>query len=72
MAWRLAECSWRDKARLDALLREGWEPFAVTVAADGPAIWLRRPAEPAMAGIADDPWQRLEVAVTDAIKKAGS
>ena len=30
MAWKLAQCRWHDKLQLDAYLKEGWEPFAVT------------------------------------------
>lgn len=35
MAWRFAQC-WGKKARLEAYLKEGWDPFAVT------ETWLRR------------------------------
>jgi hypothetical protein len=58
MAWRLARCNWHDQARLEAFLRDDWEPFAVTNANGDVTVWLRRVAEPAMAGVADAPRQR--------------
>lgn len=55
MAWRVAQCSWRDKPRLDSYLRESWGPFAVTETDSDPTIWLRRSAEPQDAGVVDMP-----------------
>lgn len=44
MAWRFAQC-WGKKARLEAYLKEGWDPFAVT------ETWLRRSAAPEHASL---------------------
>ena len=55
MAWKLAQCAWREKAQLEAYLREGWEPFAVSETDAEPTIWLRRSTAPADAGIVEPP-----------------
>jgi hypothetical protein len=56
MAWRLAQCPWHKREQLDALLREGGEPFAVTDAENSSTtIWLRRSSEPSSAGVVELP-----------------
>jgi hypothetical protein len=60
MAWRLAQCTWDDRAGLDTYLREGWEPFAVTESEHYPTIWLRRSAEPRDAGVDMPSGPRIE------------
>ncbi len=45
MAWKLAQCAWRDRSQLDAYLGESWEPFAVTDAYGEAIVWLRRSAD---------------------------
>ena len=57
MAWRLAQCSWHERARLDSYLRNSREPFAVTETDNDPTIWLRRSADPRDAGVIDMPTQ---------------
>jgi hypothetical protein len=42
MAWQLTQCPWRDRLQLDALLRGGWEPFAVSETEYEPTVWLRQ------------------------------
>jgi hypothetical protein len=42
MAWRLTQCRWRDRRQLDALLADGWEPFAVSETDAEPTVWLRQ------------------------------
>jgi hypothetical protein len=42
MAWKLTRCAWTDKVQLNALLSDGWEPFAVTADHDRDAVWLRQ------------------------------
>jgi hypothetical protein len=52
MAWRLMKCWWHDQQRLEAFLRSGWEPFAVTDTGRGEeTIWLRRSVYPSEAGV---------------------
>jgi hypothetical protein len=51
MAWRIAECPWRAKDRLDAFLRDDWEPFAVTDCDGDATVWLRRETSPEYAGV---------------------
>lgn len=46
MAWKLAQCDWEDKQRLNAYLAASWEPFAVSETDAIPTVWLRRSAEP--------------------------
>ena len=55
MAWKLTQCPWREKARLDAYLKDDWEPFAVTETDAFPTIWLRRSAARKDAGVAELP-----------------
>jgi hypothetical protein len=41
--WKLRFCDWTRSDSLVDYLKAGWEPFAVTDAADGPpTIWLRK------------------------------
>ena len=42
MAWRLTQCSWRDRLQLNALLADGWEPFAISETEYEPTVWLRQ------------------------------
>jgi hypothetical protein len=51
MAWRIAECPWRARDRLDAFLRDDWEPFAVTDDQGEVTVWLRRETSPEYAGV---------------------
>ena len=56
MAWRLMKCWWHDQWRLDALLRNGWEPFSVTDSGAGvETIWLSRSVYPSEAGVEPEP-----------------
>lgn len=55
MAWQLMQCNWDEKVGLEAYLKEGWEPFAVTETEYAPTIWLRRPGTPEDAGIVELP-----------------
>jgi hypothetical protein len=44
--WQIARCAWNDKAELDALLAEQFEPFAVTeTESRGATLWLRKSTE---------------------------
>jgi hypothetical protein len=43
--WQIARCAWNDKAELDALLAEQFEPFAVTESDHIATVWLRRSSE---------------------------
>ena len=42
MAWRLTQCSWPDRQQLNALLADGWEPFATAETEYEPTVWLRQ------------------------------
>jgi hypothetical protein len=55
MAWKLAQCRWRDKLRLNDYLAESWEPFAATETDHEATIWLRRSASPHDAGVVEMP-----------------
>ena len=55
MAWKIVQCAWRDRAQLDAYLRESWEPFAVTDFEGEAIVWLRRSADPQDAGVVEMP-----------------
>jgi hypothetical protein len=55
LAWKLAQCVWRDQAQLDAYLRDSWEPFAVTDFEAEVIVWLRRSADPQDASVVDMP-----------------
>jgi hypothetical protein len=55
LAWKLVQSAWRDRAQLDAYLRESWEPFAVTDADSEAIVWLRRSADPQDASVVDMP-----------------
>jgi hypothetical protein len=55
LAWKLIQCAWRDRERLDAYLWERWEPFAVTADEGETTAWLRRSADPQDAGVVDMP-----------------
>jgi hypothetical protein len=43
--WQVAQCAWSDTQRLDDLLAEHWEPFAVTETHGEATVWLRRETE---------------------------
>ena len=55
MAWRLAQCPWRDQERLNALLRDSWEPFAATETDHITTVWLRRSSDPEQARVEPTP-----------------
>ena len=55
MAWKLAQCAWTDKERLDGYLGASWEPFAVTETDGEATVWSRRSAEPVDARVAHLP-----------------
>jgi hypothetical protein len=55
MAWRLTQCPWRDRQQLDALLADGWEPFAVSETDHEPTVWLRQEATRANANVVEFP-----------------
>jgi hypothetical protein len=56
MAWKLAQCRWRDRSQLDGYLKNSWEPFAATGRTDEDlTVWLRRSADPEEAGTVDLP-----------------
>jgi hypothetical protein len=57
--WQIARCAWNDKAELDALLAEQFEPFAVTQSHGVDTVWLRRSSE-RQAAYAAAPRPRLE------------
>ena len=61
MAWKLTQCGWADKQRLNTLLADSWEPFAVTEIEDGASVWLRREAEPKDAGTDIEPRRFADV-----------
>lgn len=44
MEWKLKCVQSREGAKLDKLLAEGWEPFAVTTRLqdDEPIVWLKK------------------------------
>ena len=69
--WELARCGWEEKHRLDDLLTDHFEPFAVTEAPPGVAtIWLRRSTERvAVASLA--PLPRREHAVAASLNAQG-
>lgn len=47
--WKLRFCDWTKSDSLVSYLQNGWEPFAVTEASDGPpTIWLRKAVDNAM------------------------
>jgi len=52
MAWQLTACPWRDHQRLDQLLADDWEPFAVSETAD---VWLRQEVARADARVVERP-----------------
>jgi hypothetical protein len=43
--WKLAQCAWSDTSRLDDLLADRWEPFAVTESHGEATVWLRQETE---------------------------
>jgi hypothetical protein len=43
--WQIARCAWNDKAELDALLAEHFEPFCVSESDHIATVWLRRSSE---------------------------
>jgi hypothetical protein len=55
MAWRLTQCRWRNRQRLDALLADGWEPFAVSETSHDPTVWLREEVARADAVVVEPP-----------------
>ena len=55
MAWRLTQCLWSDRPQLDALLTDGWEPFAVSETDHEPTVWLRQEATRANANVVEFP-----------------
>ncbi len=55
MACKLVRCAWRDRAQLDAYLRESWEPFVATETDHEPTICLRCSADPQDARVVDMP-----------------
>jgi hypothetical protein len=51
MAWRLTQCSWGDRRRLEEFLKDDWEPFAVTNDYEEVTVWLRRSTTSHDAGV---------------------
>jgi hypothetical protein len=60
LAWKLVQWAWRDRAQLDAYLRDSWEPCAVTDFEAEVIVWLRRSADPQDASVVDMPRPRGE------------
>lgn len=64
MAWRLTQCLWRDRRQLNALLADGWEPFAVSETDYDTTVWLRHEvarAEAKVVVLPPRPQHELEV-----------
>jgi hypothetical protein len=57
--WQVAQCAWSDTSRLDDLLADRWEPFAVTESHGEATVWLRRATERIAAQVGT-PRPRLE------------
>jgi hypothetical protein len=60
----MTQCDWKDRSRLDALLLDSWEPFAVTDDGYGAqTVWLRRSVYTSDAGVEPEPRRHLDAAV---------
>lgn len=69
MAWRMTMCQVQETERLNALLQDSWEPFAVTDGEAGTVVWLRRSASPEDASLVMPAPRRGELEVARRLRE---